>query len=314
MEKESIVTSPKIGLIRDPNQDIQCDSNMFRPRYACMSFVFPEENAKKRMIIEMNQFIYHDINKQILDSGIGLCNDINIKFNNLMQHHIDKYISSKDNNNREVASILGLIKEEMSLDDKTLPNSFIRQYKIDEDELISRFDTFKVDNAKNLQVLVSKNLDKEISTRGFKIRGIHQNYDDAVSYVRVLEQNDIKSKGPTHHIFVNEIYNWTPIDPSSINAINNQIYAGENGNRACELTSLMEKYSENIDKRKKMFDDRADNMTETSKKDMHDKLHANLIEKVNKRQKKQRKQRKSNISVGNTSTDLEDLLKDKTNK
>jgi hypothetical protein len=70
--------------------------------------------------------------------------------------------------------------------------------------------------------------------RGIKIRGVFNNYDDAVERAKYLQTTD-----KYFHVFVGEVGKWLPWDPNP-EMIKDQVYAEE------ELNKIMKAYKDNL--------------------------------------------------------------------
>lgn len=72
------------------------------------------------------------------------------------------------------------------------------------------------------------------TTRGLKIRGVFNTYEEAKKYAKYLQSVD-----PDFHVFVGEVGKWLPWDPNA-NDVNDQVYADK------RLNALMKKYKEGL--------------------------------------------------------------------
>ena len=89
---------------------------------------------------------------------------------------------------------------------------------------------------------------KNCSLRALKIRGVYANREDADARAKELQEID-----PYFHVFVGELGKWLPWDPDP-NSVQDQEYQNK------ELNDLMKGYKDNLEKAKKMQNERKQDM------------------------------------------------------
>ena len=89
---------------------------------------------------------------------------------------------------------------------------------------------------------------RNCSTRGIKIRGVYETYDEAKARADELSKID-----PDFDVFVGEVGKWCPWDPDP-NSTQDQVYQEK------ELNDLMKGYKDNLQKVKKMEQQRKNDM------------------------------------------------------
>lgn len=101
---------------------------------------------------------------------------------------------------------------------------------------------------------------KNCQIRGLKIRGVYATKEDAGKRADELSKID-----PDFHVFVGEVGKWLPWDPDP-NDIEDQIYQEK------ELQDIMKGYKENLDKAKRMQEQRKRDMISNAAKEEQSKL------------------------------------------
>src|SRR5438874_966975 len=101
----------------DPPLIIDCKKNQMRQNWAVVSFVSPEDRIQQRFLYEANRFLYHDVNKQIVDTTTNLARNINTEFNKILEKKINSYKSSNELAYKAAADILDRVKQELQLNE-----------------------------------------------------------------------------------------------------------------------------------------------------------------------------------------------------
>ncbi len=119
---------------------------------------------------------------------------------------------------------------------------------------------------------------KNCSVRGLKIRGVFGTRQEADERANELQKID-----SDFHVFVGEVGKWLPWDPDP-NDVADQVYQEK------ELNDLMKGYKENLEKSKKMQQDRKEDMIRQAAKEeqsregkTRDRLRKNLEANKNKK-------------------------------
>lgn len=141
---------------------------------------------------------------------------------------------------------------------------------------------------------------KNCSLRGLKIRGVFGTRPEADKYAEELQKID-----PDFHVFVGEMGKWLPWDPDP-NDIKDNIYQEK------ELNDLMKGYKDNLDKAKKMQQDRKESMIREGAKQEQSNLKKSKTEKAEKIEKQTGKINKnSKNNVDQAKDRLRKQLEDK---
>ena len=96
---------------------------------------------------------------------------------------------------------------------------------------------------------------KNCSVRGLKIRGVFGTKQEADQRAKSLQEKD-----PDFHVFVGEMGKWLPWDPDPNDIDDNQY-------QEKELNDLMKGYKDNLDKAKRMQQQRKDDMIKQAAKE-----------------------------------------------
>ena len=183
----------------DPPVEIECKKPVFKQNWAVISFISPEDRIKQRFLYDANRFLYHDINKQIIDTTTNVVRNVNTSFNNLLEKKIASYKSSKDPTYKHVAEILDSVRKELPLNEDDQIDQTLRTYRIDQAELTDRFETYKVQNDKELEADFSKENGEEVNVRGFKVRGTFEKVEGARERAKMSVNRSNRPFTPSSH-------------------------------------------------------------------------------------------------------------------
>jgi len=267
----------------DPPLVIDCKKPQMRQNWAVVSFISPEDRIKQRFLYEANKFLFHDVNKQIVDTTINLAKDINTEFNKILEKKINSYKSSNELSYRAAADILDHARQELQLNEDDQVNKTLRKYRIDQQELVDRFEVYKMQNNKEIEADFNKEFTDETSVRGFKIRGAFEDLADAQERAKKA-RNEFE---PAVHSFAVPVGYWCPWDPNA-DAVQDQDYM------LPELNDLMGKYQRNVEQRNEFYEKRKQMMmdgTNNSKdKQLKERLRQRLADKQTQRLTNQMKE------------------------
>lgn len=256
-------------LVIDPPFELKCHKPNVTLKYAVVSFVSPENRIQQRFLHDANRFLYHDVNKQIIDTTTNLARNVNTEFANLLEKKIKTYKSSKDPNYKMVAEVLESCRREINLNEDEQVTKTLRTYKVDQDELTDRFETYKVQNAKELESDFTQKYGEETSVRGFKVRSAHDDENEARAYAKKVHQS-VESVVNT---FVAPIGYWVPWDPTA-DAVQDQDYMVK------DLNDLMAKKKLNEEQRDEYFQKRKQMMMDNTEKDNNKELKETLHQRL----------------------------------
>jgi len=241
----SIVNNPKlVNLI--PDDDHVLNHHVGTLKWAVVKFISPENNIQKKYLYDLNRFLYNDVNKQLVDMSNCIVSNINNDFSTRLQRKID---SLQHENQKELVDCLTEIKKELKLDDEFHATSVLRQYRIDQQDLKDRFDTYCLENRLALERDFAREVTPQTSIRGFKVSGASEELAEARSRAKHVNQ-DIE---PYIHSYVVPMGRWVPWDPNP-DAIQDQEYMLD------ELNNLMGQYKENAEAKNEVFQKRKTEM------------------------------------------------------
>ena len=187
---------------------------------------------------------------------------------------------SADNVNAEgyqfALEFLKSIKDEFQVNEEERLSKMIRQYKIDSEELESKFTNYKNQNEKELSAEFKSLNGNFTSVRGFKNSG---NFSDLAQ--AKARANYIRDQvEPALNVYVCPVGKVCAWDPSP-DAIQDQHYQVD------ALNELMTKYKENMDHKNeffnKMVNEKINEKSEDKEKKLKEALAQRLREKKNQR-------------------------------
>lgn len=259
----------------DPPVVITCTKPQFKQVWSVISFISPEDRIKQRFLFEANRFLFHDVNKQIMDTTANVVKNTNVEFAKLLDKKINSYKSSTSEAYKAAAEILQSCKQEFNLDEDDSVNKVLRTYRIDQQELTDRFEVYKVQNNKELEHNFEKEYTEETSVRGVKVRGVYEEVKDARKQAEKM-RNEVES---AIHTYVMPVGYWCPFDPNA-DGVQDQEHM------LPELNDLVGKYNRNVEQRNEFFQKRKQMMMDSagSKNDpLKGELQKRLAAKKNQR-------------------------------
>uniref|UniRef100_A0A6C0BN81 Uncharacterized protein n=1 Tax=viral metagenome TaxID=1070528 RepID=A0A6C0BN81_9ZZZZ len=262
----------------DPPVVIKCNKSTFTQIWALASFVSPDDLIKERLIADVNRFLYHDVNQQLIDSTTHVIKEINTQFNNLMEKKINSYKTSKDATSQQIADILDSLRKEMPMNEDEQVSKVLRTYRISQEELTDRFDDYKNKNEKELESQFNQTHTNQTSVRGFKVRGVFEDYADAKAHAKKV-RDEIE---PYVHTFVFPAGYWVPWDPHA-DAVQDQEYM------IPQLNDMMAQKKENERQKDEFFAKRKAMFKENADKENEERLKNNLKERIQARRNERAK-------------------------
>ena len=158
------------------------DAPLAGQKFACVSFVSPENILKKREAFLFDEFI--------------------------KQWEFTKSMSKFGDFLNFVAYKYGAKIEDLTEDFNEFAKS--EEAKLREEEFESHFRTFCDKQEDNLSLRFSREHAFQTSTRGLKIRGVFNTQEEAEMRCKKLRETD-----PNHDIFVGPVGMWIPWDPDA---------------------------------------------------------------------------------------------------
>jgi thiol-disulfide isomerase/thioredoxin len=261
----------KDNLKVDPPLFVDCKKSTMEQKWTVVSFISPEDQIKQRFLFEATRFLYHDINKQLMDTTTNIARDINSEFEKMLDKKIETYKSSADPSFHVIADLIDKCRKEMTLNEDTLVNKTLRKYKQDHQDLVDRFEVYKVQNSKELEVEFEKSLKSSCATsvRGFKVRGAFEELSDAQAHAKMCRSEF----EPAIHCFVAPVGYWCPWDPNA-DAVQDQDHL------IPELNNLMGEYNKNVEQRNEFFEKRKHLMIEDANENKNKTLRNKLLQRI----------------------------------
>jgi hypothetical protein len=185
-------------------------------KFACVSFVSPENILKQKEIFFFEEFLKKwDLNKS-MEKFIQFLNFVSYKYN-------------------------------MSFDDLTNDfKEFVKEEKesLTKTSMRDEYKTFLDNNEEELEKTFGINNQFQTSTRGLKIRGVYPTLEEAELRCKMLREVD-----PNHDVYVGPVGLWMPWEPEAYKTGRVE-YMEE------ELNQLMHEKSKNEANAKSAFDQR----------------------------------------------------------
>lgn len=265
------------NLLVSPDIVVSTPNHTYHQKWCLMSFISPTRRVEEKFKYDLNQFLYHDVNRQIIDTTTHIVRDVNTDINNLLTEKISFYNSSVTGDDvenqvcRQVANILEHIRDKVKLDENTATQKSLRSYKIDREELADRFQTYQVDHDSELRKgFEEASGSKECFVYGWKCHGVFETEEEVVQ--RAKDARDFERV----HVYRCPAGMWNVWSPNP-DAISDQDYAIE------ELNTLMGEHNANERQKEAFFNKRKEQMIEDAKvnksKALQDRLHSAIAEK-----------------------------------
>lgn len=263
-----------VSLIDDP--EVKVNSGDEYQNWVVLSFISPDDMIVKRFYMDANKFLVSDVNKQLTDATQHIATDINRTFNNKLNETIEQWTSSKDESYKYAAEVLKKAQKDLQLDETEQVEKYYRIYAHDPDELLARFEEYRLKNKKELDEKFdeSNSGQKRSCIRGVKIRGVYESLENAKTRCEFLRTN---VKEPVH-AYVAPIGKWVPWDPNP-DAVQDQEYALQ------ELNELMKSKRENEKMKEEYFNKRKADMRESTNNNNAENIRQKLREKIKDKRK-----------------------------
>lgn len=159
--------------------------------------------------------------------------------------------------------------KDLQLNEDNQIQKVLRAYRIDQSELNDRFEAYKTQNEKELEATFNRQFTDEGSVRGYKVRGVFENYEDARKRAEFIHK-EVES---VVHTFIGRVGYWTPWDPNA-DAVQDQETMIPQLNELMAQKKLNEQERDDFfQKRKQMMIDNAEQERTTQlRKQLHDRV------------------------------------------
>lgn len=158
------------------------DASIAGQKFACMSFISPENIIKKREVFLFEQFVRQWDFAKYMGKSVDFLNFIAFKYN----LKVDDVITDFND----------FVKEE---------GANLKDGNLDDD-----FKTFMDKNEDTLNAQFQKANGFQTSVRGIKLRGVYPSQEEAEMRCKKVREID-----PNHDIFVGPVGMWIPWDPDA---------------------------------------------------------------------------------------------------
>ena len=194
------------------------DSPLAGQKYACISFVSPEDIIKSKEVFFFDKFT----------KAWGLTKSLE-KYTQFTQFLAHKYRLNYDNLSEDFKEFCSVEKEQLVKDGLTVHDEYLTFVDKNEDSLQEEYD-----QAHNFQT----------STRGIKIRGCFSTQGEAELRAKLLREQD-----PHHNVYVGPVGIWLPFNPAAYKT-------GRTEYLENELNDLMHEKKKNEDQATQEFNKR----------------------------------------------------------
>lgn len=208
-----------------------------------VSFIEPEiEIAEKKHIYFVNQFLTHEVNSERRAQVDQIVTEVNSRFQKNMERVKMRLQASEDQDDRRLAQAFEeLCNKRVSLNTDEVKGTMLRQWSEDSQNLIDKYQTYVIDNHKELTSGFRKMSGNTPDVRGFKVRGV---FEDAKS--AITKKDEIMAYDDTVDILTAEVGKWNIFNPDA-RLVGNVEYMGGKYN---ELNNLMQTYHANREEAK----------------------------------------------------------------
>jgi len=215
-------------------------------KYVSLAFVCPKDMVKKKMIFTMRKFLVSDVNSEIANVGVQLSKYVTSTLRNkidtelkMIENIVDPTIA------KQMEEILTKVKSRLvdDLSEEQLQRKCLREYTEDDDELLTKYDIYRVENHARLDNEFNDLYDKRTSTHGFKIHGVFDSNSTAEKVTKYFAKYE-----PYVHHTIGTCRVWMPWNPDADEIQQNKF-------QIKELDDLINAQKLEHDYRKKMEND-----------------------------------------------------------
>ena len=219
------------------------DTEIPGQRYVLLSFISPEKVLEKKDIFFFESFLktyemdwkLKNLEAFLMDTVKNINGQLDEKAKELEKKDLLDAAEICRKNRIRVDEVMGQYSAYVQKN----------QEKVTSSTLVSAYDDFMYTKKTALEEEFYAKNQFHTSIRGVKIRGVFANQKEAE-----IKAKKLQSKDKYHNIFLADVGQWTPWDPSS-HEIKDQEYNND------QLNTLMKKYKENEDSREKAFEERS---------------------------------------------------------
>lgn len=251
------------------------DPKVHGQEWCVISMVRPEELARKRELFFLDRYLKDVVNSQMTSSVTDLCRRMNAQFFKSMDERISKLKESRNENAPVIAAELTSIRKELEYSEEEMIQQSLHTHKEDLDDLIARYDEFKLIGEGTIGAEFDNENGKQASVMGVKFSGAFPFEEAAVERAEFLGKN--VEPGVDH--YVAQSFFWCPFDPDP-NGVHDQRHLNE------ELNELMKRKMESQEQAKAEFEARKKELVEKSQESSREDLRKKLREKYGNRRAK----------------------------
>jgi len=248
--------------------------------WTVISIVNPKDMVVKKNLHYANKFLVHDINKTLTAQAIQMCKYLNSQVTKKIADVLEKLENSVDEEDKRLYHILNKRYRDLTVDEDEYVDECRRRYELDDEEIMDRYTMYLAENRQQLDREFDEAYDHAASTRGIKVRGNFQRYEDAKARAKAV-RDEVE---PAIHAYVAPVGKWLPVDFDADEA-QDQEY------QLPQLNELMKKYHDNIHAKNQHYRERKADMEEQArtrnKKTTREALREKLRQRRNEKMKRE---------------------------
>ena len=230
---------------------LKVDPPMPGQNWVCLSFVSPDDLVEKKMLFNLNRFLYYRVNRNISDQATQMSRDLNTIYRQKFEQQIQKLSSSVNEKDQLLAVRLDQIRKDTQVDEGEFINRCLRTFRHEQEELTDQYRMYLVENQAELDREFDLANQDRTSVRGVKVRGIFNQRSEADARAKELQE----SVEPAFHVYVAPVGYWLPWDPNP-DGIQDQEYM------VPALNNIMKKYYNNVHERNQHYRARTQELQE----------------------------------------------------
>ena len=219
--------------------------------WVCLSFVSPDDLIEKKMLFNLNRFLYYRVNRNISDQATQMTRDLNTIYRQKFEQQIQKLKSSVNEQDQLMATRLDQIRKDIHIDESEFMNRCMRTFRREQDELTDQYQMYLVENQAELDREFDMGNQDRTSVRGVKVRGVFNQRTEADARAKELQE----SVEPAFHVYVAPVGYWLPWDPNP-DGVQDQEYM------VPALNNIMKKYYNNVHERNQHYRARTQELQE----------------------------------------------------
>ncbi len=264
----SIIENPKYSsLVKD--DEVVLNKHVDQLRWGVVKFISPENMIEKRMLFDLNRFLFHNVNQQLVDMSNNIVMNLNNSLNLRLEAKIAELRKSDDKSNHLLADTLSATCQDLKMDEDVEATRILRQYSFDNEALKEQFIQYQLEHRDTLEREFAAKVTPCTSIRGFKMSGAYPSLEEARTRAQHVNQNI----EPHINAYVVPLNVWVPWDPNP-DGVQDQEYMLD------DLNDLMSKYRDNAEAKNKIFEKRKRDLIDKAQQSNNNLLREQVLASV----------------------------------